>query len=164
MGVTPAEEVVVADVHASGVSYLSVDHDDLPVVAIVELREKECIRICEFHNFDPGFHHLVIVSRPDGDVGDVFMDETYLHAFPCLLHQQILDSFASVVLQEVEILEMDMMLCCKQVIYKRFQLSSSGCYDLDFVVVGDGEPAVFLQEAAQAAEFRTDVLFLDGIK
>lgn len=160
MCVAPAEEVVVADVHASGVSDLSVYDHYLAVVTVVELRQQEDVRVGELHDLHSGLLHLIVVAFPDRDVRNVFMYETHLYAFACLLHQQLLYLPAAVILQEVEILEMDVVLCGKQVIDKGFQLSAAGCYYLDLIVAADGKAAVLLEQAAQSAVSLADVLFL----
>ena len=140
MGVPPADEIVVADVHPARVADLSVNHHYLPVVPVVEQgAQPECgeFRVGERDHLHSGFPHFLEVPRPDVDVGDVFVYETDLHALPCLLHEQLLYHLAALVLLEEEILHMDMMPGIPDVLGQGFELSFARCYDLNSVIVRD---------------------------
>ena len=110
MRIPPLQEIVVADVHSSGIADLAVDDGDFAVVAIIELcAESEQIesRPREFHDLDASLLHFVIVERAYVDIGDIFMYEPDLYAFSRLFHQQFLDFPASAVPPEIEIFHMD---------------------------------------------------------
>ena len=149
MSVSPSEEIVVTYVHSSGVADLSVNDDNLPVVAIVELRQQECIGVGESYDFHSCLLHFVVIAWPDGDVGYVLMDEPDLDAFACLLHQKVLYAPASVVLEEIEIFEMNMMPGGKNVVDKGFELAPARGDDLYLVVAAYGQPAVAAQQTAE---------------
>ena len=160
MGVSPPQEIVVADVHSSGVSDFPVNHDNLSVVAVVELGEKvdeRPARFREFDDFNAGLHHFIIIRRQDGDIGDVLVYESDLDPFPSLLHQHFLDYLASLVLAEIEILHMDMLLGIPQVFHKKFELPPSGRDYFQFVSVCDTGGAVAGQQISQGSVILLDL-------
>ena len=78
MGVSPADKIVLADIHPPGISYFPVNHDYLPVVPVIEhgaQPEYGEFRVGKRDDIHTGFLHLLEISRPDVDVGDVFIDE-----------------------------------------------------------------------------------------
>ena len=126
VGVTPADEIIITDVHASCIADFAVNDNYLPVVAIVKLRDhvhERPTRLGELLHLDASLLHLVIITRKNGDIGDVLMNESDLDTLTRLLHEHFLYLLAAFVLTEIKIFHVDMVLGIPEVFHQQFELA-----------------------------------------
>ena len=126
MSVTPADKIIIADVHASGIADFAVNDNYLPVVAVVKLRDhvhERPTRLGELLHLDASLLHLVIITRKDGDIGDILMNESDLDTLTRLLHEHFLYLLAALVLTEIKIFHVDMVLGIPEVFHQQFELA-----------------------------------------
>ncbi len=142
MGVSPSLEVIVVEVHSAGVPDTSVNHDNLPVVPVVERGdelEEMRSRVGESHDLDTCLLHVVVVSWPDREISYVLEDKPDLDSLPGLSHQDFLDGLAAFVVPKLEIFHVDRLLGFKDILAELIEFAFSGSDYLKVVSVRDGE-------------------------
>jgi hypothetical protein len=162
VGVTPFLEIMVVDIHPAGVADLSVDYDHLPVVAVIDLvHEIEDMHpwVGELDDLHTGLLHIRIVSRADRKVCQVLVEEADLYPFPCLLHEQVLDLPAALVVPEMEIFDVDGFRSFKYILAEQLELPLSAGDDLEIVPGTDGRVILPRHQPRERAEVLPDVLF-----
>ena len=141
MGVAPLVEIVVVDVHATRIGHLAVDDDGLAVVAVVEVCEvadgafREWREIVHLHTVAA---HALVIDIRDRDIGNVLIDEAYLHALPSLLFEQLLDGTGTLVDTKVEVFDMDIVLGIANVVHQHRLLLAPLGDDVDVVAARQG--------------------------
>ena len=163
MGVTPADEIIITDVHASGIADFAVNDNYLPVVAVVKLRDhvhERPTRLGELLHLDASLLHLVVITRKNGDIGDVLMNESHLDALTRLLHKHFLYLLAALVLTEIKIFHVDMVLGIPQVFHQQFKLAVAGRNDFQTIAIRHAGGAVRSKEPCQRPEFLAYLIVL----
>ena len=139
MRIAPSHEVVIADIHASGIADTPVDYHDLTMVTVVQLRDEiheRPPRLGELLHLDTRLFHLIVILRTDDDIGDILVYEPDLHPFTSLLHQHFLDLLAALVLSEIEIFHVDGLLGIAQILHQQLELTMPRRDDFQTVTVG----------------------------
>ena len=103
-----------------------------------------------------GLFHIIVILRPDREIGDVLQDEPDLYALLRFTHQKLFDRFSSLIIAELEILHVDVFLCLKYVLAQQFELAPSLGDDLEIISTGDGRISVPAHQTGQKAEVLSD--------
>ena len=126
MRIPPLCKVPVLYVHSAGVADASVNHNNLPVVAVVEAGDdakRMEARVVEAHQFYAGLAHFVVKAALGVVVGYVFMQYAHFYALAGLLHKRLLHGLSADVVAKQIILEVDVFLCVFNILQKGRQLS-----------------------------------------
>ena len=131
VGVAPcaplrAADVAVGDVHAADESDAAVYHDDLAVVAVIDLAgEEREFDVQEGVYFDPGVAHPFEKGVLGTPAAYVVVEDAYPDAFARLCDQGVPQAATRLVVVEDVILDMDVVPCAGDLLHQRFHLRPS---------------------------------------
>ena len=139
-----AIDVVVGNVHATGIGNLSVDDDDFAVVAaedVVNPREVQRVELVDLDALAAQFADMAVLQRSVvGGVAESIVECSHLYALCRLLGQQVEEQHGDGVVAEVEILQVDAAARFADGLEHVVELLLSADEQSDAVVMGEGHP------------------------
>lgn len=181
MGVAPgiespaAVDILLPDVHAAGVGDFAIDHDDLPVIAVIDGVKFEFGQTVEEGvDLHAGLAELFLVGALQGKkTAGVIVEDADLHAFPGLFDEQLFYFPAQRVLVRIpdEIFHVDKTFRFLDVREERVELRAPIVEKSHLVVRGDERLRISVEHHHQIVLVglppvldRSDDIFLNGVE
>ena len=102
--------IIVGNVHATRIGYLSIDDHDLAVVTVEDRIDPRELHRLVFVDFDASFPDVLDMFLQEGlvvgGITETIKEGTYLHAFLDLLAEEVEEKTSDAVVSEVKVFEM----------------------------------------------------------
>ena len=102
--------IIVGNVHATRIGYLSIDDHDLAVVTVEDRIDPRELHRLVFVDFDASFPDALDMFLQEGlvvgGIAETIKEGTYLHAFLDLLAEEVEEKTSDAVVSEVKVFEM----------------------------------------------------------